>query len=441
VPRNVGLLFFNEDPDQFFSGSRIEVVQFGDDAGGDLIEERVFRGPLPQQIKGALEYLDNLGGALLQKIRGQAEVERTVPYPYEAMEEAIVNSVYHRGYDGPPEPVKTYLYPDRMEVISYPGPAPGIKMEDLEPGHVVPPVPARNRRIGEFLKELRLAEGRGTGIPKIQRKMRENGSPEARFDFDQDRIYFKVILPVHPRYQVLNALRESARLWAIGEKSQAIDHLERAHQSQPGSGALASQLIEYAFGVGNIQLAERVFHSFEAQSDKTQASQPYLTMARLLINRDRNKEAAEILNRIPPNQSIDDTVEAAVLKKRTGDLEGAHRLFTLAYTLNPDDPKVVHEFAQTKLGLARSARDRSIRLRLNRESAELLYRAIQLSDDPIRKAWCWFDLAKALDYLRNPRSEIESAIRQARALLPDQPKFKEWHERWAARATRERRRG
>jgi ATP-dependent DNA helicase RecG len=157
VPRNVGLLFFHEDPDRFFSGARIEVAQFGDDPGGDLIKERAFRGPLNQQVNQTLEYLNSFGGSILQKIRGQAEVDRTVAYPYEAMEEALVNAVYHRGYDGPPEPVKVYLYPDRMEIISYPGPVPGIKQEHFEPGRPSPVAPARNRRIGDFFKELRLA--------------------------------------------------------------------------------------------------------------------------------------------------------------------------------------------------------------------------------------------------------------------------------------------
>ena len=32
-----------------------------------------------------------------------------------------------------------------------------------------------NRRLGEFLKELDLTEGRATGIPTIQQKLRENG--------------------------------------------------------------------------------------------------------------------------------------------------------------------------------------------------------------------------------------------------------------------------
>jgi hypothetical protein len=56
----------------------------------------------------------------------------------------------------------------------------------------------RNRRIGEFLKELEFTEGRSTGIPKIIDAMQANGSPPAEFDFDEDHSYFMVRLPVHP---------------------------------------------------------------------------------------------------------------------------------------------------------------------------------------------------------------------------------------------------
>jgi ATP-dependent DNA helicase RecG len=203
VPRNVALLFFHEDPDRFFRGTITEVVRFREE--GDLLEERVFRGPIPYQIKSALEDLSSRGGTFFQKIDGQAEVEKTVPYPYEALEEALVNAFYHRSYEAPPEPVKVYVYPDRMEVISYPGPVPGIQLEHFEAESSIPPAPARNRRIGDFLKELRLAERRGTGIPKIRREMRQNGSPDPRFDFDDERTYFRVTLPVHPRYPALKA--------------------------------------------------------------------------------------------------------------------------------------------------------------------------------------------------------------------------------------------
>jgi len=204
------------------------------------------------------------------------------------MEEALVNAVYHRGYEGPPEPIKVYLYPDRMEIISYPGPVAGLQLEHFLGGRNIPAVPARNRRIGEFLKELRLAEGRGTGIPKIRRKMRENGSPEARFLFDEERTYFQSILPVHPRYEVLHALREAGSLWAIGEKRQAIDHLRRARERQPGSGALTTQLIEYAFAVDDSELANATMADFQRRAERSEIAQPFLAMARLLLDRNRS---------------------------------------------------------------------------------------------------------------------------------------------------------
>ncbi|HDL64472.1 MAG TPA: hypothetical protein ENH12_03685 [Proteobacteria bacterium] len=49
---------------------------------------------------------------------------------------------------------------------------------------------SRNRRIGEFLKELDLTEGRSTGIPKILKVMKENAFPPPEFDTDEDRSYF-----------------------------------------------------------------------------------------------------------------------------------------------------------------------------------------------------------------------------------------------------------
>lgn len=70
-------------------------------------------------------------------------------------------------------------------------------MDDLNAGGVVARR-YRNRRIGEFLKELRLTEGRGTGVPTIFKAMQENGSPPPRFDTDEERSYFTVVLPVHP---------------------------------------------------------------------------------------------------------------------------------------------------------------------------------------------------------------------------------------------------
>lgn len=58
----------------------------------------------------------------------------------------------------------------------------------------------RNRRIGEFLKELDFTEGRGTGLPKITRAMKNNGSPEPIFFTDEARTYFYTQIRIHPKF-------------------------------------------------------------------------------------------------------------------------------------------------------------------------------------------------------------------------------------------------
>lgn len=58
----------------------------------------------------------------------------------------------------------------------------------------------RNRRIGEFLKELDLTEAKATGIPKVKKAMHMNGSPEPAFETDDDRTFFLATLPVHPEF-------------------------------------------------------------------------------------------------------------------------------------------------------------------------------------------------------------------------------------------------
>lgn len=197
VPRNVALMFFSDDPERAFHGAaRIEVVLFG--AGGDVLEEQTFRGPLHQQLRDCVRSLRQRVSQRVEKTPDRAESESWVSYPLGAIEEAVGNAVHHRSYEHR-EPTKVYIYDDRMEITSYPGPVAGLEVRHFEAGARPPQVPARNRRIGELLKELRLVETRGTGIGKIHRAMAENGSPPPHFEFDEERTYFRVVLPIHPK--------------------------------------------------------------------------------------------------------------------------------------------------------------------------------------------------------------------------------------------------
>lgn len=52
-----------------------------------------------------------------------------------------------------------------------------------------------NRRLGDYMKELQLSEGRATGILTIQDELRKNGSEPARIETDEGRTYFLIEIP------------------------------------------------------------------------------------------------------------------------------------------------------------------------------------------------------------------------------------------------------
>lgn len=128
----------------------------------------------------------------------QAEAIRVFNWPYRAVEEALCNAVYHRSYQIH-EPVTVTITPEQMEILSLPGPDRSISDDDLEK-RVLVSSRYRNRRIGDFLKELKMVEGRNTGIPLIVRAMQSNGSGLPVFKTDEDRSFFRVILPIHPAF-------------------------------------------------------------------------------------------------------------------------------------------------------------------------------------------------------------------------------------------------
>lgn len=132
----------------------------------------------------------------VRKISGKQEAERFWNYPYDAIEEAVVNSVYHRDFLQH-EPIEITIEPSGISILNCPGPDRSISKEDIGKGDMLKSRRYRNRRLGDFLKELDLTEGRSTGVPTIQTKLAENGSPRAIFETTDDRLTFLVTIPVH----------------------------------------------------------------------------------------------------------------------------------------------------------------------------------------------------------------------------------------------------
>ena len=204
-PKNVGLMFFSFEPDKFFPYAQIDVVEFPEDLGGDEIIEKIFKGPLHIQLREAILYINNR--IIQEKVIKQPDVpeaRRFFNYPIAAVEEAVANAVYHKGYDER-EPIEIRIMPDRIEIVSHPGADRSVSMDNLKNFEVFSRR-YRNRRIGDFLKEMRLTEGRNTGFRKIVSALRQNGSPDPLFRTDEERLYFAVTIYKHPDF--INGKRE-----------------------------------------------------------------------------------------------------------------------------------------------------------------------------------------------------------------------------------------
>ncbi|GAB6283105.1 MAG: hypothetical protein STSR0008_18610 [Ignavibacterium sp.] len=231
-PKNVGLLFFAKNPQSIFPSAKIEIIIF-DDVSGTQYSEKIFKGGLHQQLKDALQYLqNNFTEQTITKSANVAESQRASKYPYAALEESLCNAVYHRGYDND-STIEVRIYPNRIDIISFPGPLPPLDKEKLK-NNQFDVRKYRNRRIGEFLKELHLTEGRATGIPTIIDAMKKNGSPPPAFDTDDDRTYFKSTLFIHPHFaqlpeseQVSVQVSEQSNLFIINNLDEILSVYSR----------------------------------------------------------------------------------------------------------------------------------------------------------------------------------------------------------------------
>lgn len=428
VPRNIGLLFFSNEPRRWFRGARIEVVEFPQEAGGNVQAERIFEGPLHEQIRQCLGHLESLTTRQLEKQDASVEVRGWISFPLPALREAVVNAMYHRSYEDSVEPTKVYLYPDRVEVISYPGPVAGIELCHLEGAAVPPPVPARNRRIGELLKELRLAESRGTGLPKMRNTMRENGSPPPRFDFDEGRSYFRVTLPAHPEYVVLSLLRDYAYAKVTGDALRAQQLLSQAWNDGLRSDSLLLALVRDAIERRDLSGADRWVAEIAAPESSVQ-TRALTLLAAAYSDAGDDQRSKDLLNRLPELMAPRDAFEAAILERRVGRDDRAHRLFERAGDLVLRDARALHEFAQSKLQLTapfqKGRPGPQTRQRLLKEALAFLERVVQMEAPPIRHAWAWYNTGQAREWLKCPLKDVINAYQRALALDPQNVRFKE----------------
>ena len=123
----------------------------------------------------------------------------------------LANSIFHKSWDDR-NPIEVRINHNSIEVLNFEGPMPPISNSDLKKTCIVSRY-YRNRRIGDFLKEMHLTEGRSTGFPKIYKAIKRNNSPKPIFETDDRNAHFLATVPIHPAFS-----NEKAYLASIGKE-------------------------------------------------------------------------------------------------------------------------------------------------------------------------------------------------------------------------------
>lgn len=261
--KNVAAMMFCDYPEKFFPVTQVDIVHFpeGSIENPDvMIEVPAITGPVPKIISDVLSYLRT--NVIKQRITKPTDTEKSVKvfnYPYQAFEEAVVNALYHRDYRER-EPVEITIEPTHVDILSYAGPDRSISAEAIKAAKKLKARRYRNRRLGDFLKELGLTEGRATGIPTIQKHLKLNGNRPAVIETDDNRTYFLLTIPCREDMIGLN------------------DADNNNHNTTPISSPTISSLLENRLANRDLQVYIANIEDFEGFKSRLESliSQVYL---------------------------------------------------------------------------------------------------------------------------------------------------------------------
>jgi len=179
VPTNAGVLLFCEDPYRFLRQNEITCVQF---KGTDMlrtIDRRDLRGPLPDLVVEAEQFLYRhirIG----HEVIGFEGIDYW-EYPREALREALINAVIHRDYSITGGRIRIFMFDDRIEFYSPGDLLPGVTVEKMQ--RLESQSKLRNPVIVELFRDLGgFIEKMGTGIQRMARAMAEHGLAIPRFE-------------------------------------------------------------------------------------------------------------------------------------------------------------------------------------------------------------------------------------------------------------------
>ncbi|MDP3103966.1 MAG: putative DNA binding domain-containing protein, partial [Candidatus Methanoperedens sp.] len=115
---NAGVLFFAKEPQRFIPWSVFTVALFKDYGGADIIDRKEVEGSLFEIVEEVMKFV-RLYSKVAYRFTGMPQRENIYEYPFEAIREAVINSVMHKYYFEHGHNNILKFFPDRIKIENY----------------------------------------------------------------------------------------------------------------------------------------------------------------------------------------------------------------------------------------------------------------------------------------------------------------------------------
>jgi len=177
---NAGILFFAKNPQRVIPWSVLTVALFKDDAGVDIIDRKEIEGSLFDIVEEVMKFV-RLYAKVAYRFTGKPRRENVYEYPFDAIREAVINSVMHKYYFEHGHNNILRFLPDRIRIENY----------WQKPAHFVlgKTIFRRNHIIADLFAKIHFGEKMGTGFERIREVCKKENAPFPEIEFDDNYFY------------------------------------------------------------------------------------------------------------------------------------------------------------------------------------------------------------------------------------------------------------
>jgi ATP-dependent DNA helicase RecG len=156
------------------------IALFKDDAGVDVIDRKEIEGSLFDIAEEVMKFV-RLYSKVAYRFTGRPRRENVYEYPFDAIREAVINSVMHKYYFEHGHNNILRFFPDRIRIENY----------WQKPSHFVlgKTVFRRNHIIADLFAKIHFGEKMGTGFERIREVCKKENAPFPEIEFNENYFY------------------------------------------------------------------------------------------------------------------------------------------------------------------------------------------------------------------------------------------------------------